>query len=77
MAKVKGTIVVDVERCKGCELCVTACPTQVIQMSKEVNAKGFNYSQAANWEACTGCANCAMVCPDMVITVYRYKPENA
>jgi len=25
MAKIKGAIVVDTERCKGCNLCVVAC----------------------------------------------------
>ena len=30
MAKIKGAIVVDTERCKGCNLCVVACPLNVI-----------------------------------------------
>ncbi len=74
MARVKGAIVVDVERCKGCVLCVNVCPSDVIKMSKKLNGKGFNYAYPAKHEACTGCTNCALVCPDMVITVYRYKP---
>jgi len=73
MAKVKGAIVVDVEKCKGCELCIVACPTDVIQLTKEVNNKGFYYAYMINPDACTGCANCAIVCPDGVITVYRKK----
>ncbi len=75
MAKVRGAIVVDTERCKGCNLCVVACPTQVIKLSEQVNGKGYNYAYPANHSACTACINCAMVCPDMVITVYRLKPE--
>jgi len=75
MAKVKGAIVVDIERCKGCEVCIGACPTGVIAMSKEVNGKGYHFSYMANPDACTGCANCAIVCPDGVITVYRKKVE--
>ncbi len=75
MAKVKGAIVVDVEKCKGCQLCVAACPTNVIQLAKEVNSKGFHYAYMKNPDACTGCMNCAMVCPDAVITVYRVKPN--
>ncbi|NCC72701.1 MAG: 4Fe-4S dicluster domain-containing protein [Sphingobacteriia bacterium] len=73
MAKVQGAIVVDIERCKGCEVCISACPTHVIELAKEVNAKGYHYAYMAHPEACTGCTNCAIVCPDGVITVYRVK----
>jgi len=75
MAKVRGAIVVDSEKCKGCEVCVPSCPTQVIDMVREVNSKGYHFAYMANPEACTGCANCAIVCPDGVITVYRKKSE--
>ena len=73
MAKVRGAIVVDVEGCKGCSVCVPACPTNVIAMAKEVNGKGYQYAYMENPEACTGCSNCSIVCPDGVITVYRVK----
>ncbi|MBN1338385.1 MAG: 4Fe-4S dicluster domain-containing protein [Bacteroidales bacterium] len=72
MAKVKGVIVVDIERCKGCEVCLDACPNDVIAMSENVNSKGYHYMQMVNQE-CIGCANCAIVCPDGVITVYKVK----
>ena len=72
MAKITGDIVINVERCKGCEVCIAACPFTVIAMSKEVNSKGYRYAIKVNDE-CTGCTNCAIVCPDAVITVYRAK----
>ncbi len=72
MAKIVGDIVVDIERCKGCAVCTTACPKNVLSMSKEVNGKGYNYAIKVNGD-CIGCANCAVVCPDGVITVYRAK----
>ncbi len=75
MAKIKGAIVVDTEKCKGCEVCVVSCPTKVIALATEVNSKGYNYAYMKNPEACTGCASCAMVCPDSVITVYKVKVD--
>jgi 2-oxoglutarate ferredoxin oxidoreductase subunit delta len=72
MAKFKGDIVVDVEKCKGCEVCIDACPKDVIAMAKSVNGKGYHYMEKINDE-CIGCANCAVVCPDGVITVYKVK----
>ena len=73
MARVQGAIVVDTERCKGCEVCIGACPTNVIELAQDVNGKGYDFAYMAQPEACTGCSNCAVVCPDGVITVYRMK----
>ncbi len=73
MAKIKGSIVVDKEKCKGCGLCVVACPQDVIALAKEVNSKGYNFAYMVKPDACIGCANCAEVCPDSIITVYRTK----
>lgn len=68
---------VDTVTCKGCSLCVVACPTDVIRLAEEVNGKGYNFAYMFKPEACIGCANCAMVCPDSCITVYKMKVEEA
>ncbi len=68
----KGDVVINIERCKGCEICLSACPNEVLALSNEVNSKGYHYAIKVNSE-CIGCANCAVVCPDAVITVYREK----
>lgn len=73
MAKIKGAIVVNTERCKGCDLCIVACPSKVLALSKQVNAKGYNYSYMLNPDECTGCAQCGLVCPDACIEVYKVK----
>ncbi len=75
MAKMKGAIVVDTERCKGCQLCIIACPQKVIALANKVNLHGYPYVEAVNEEACVGCASCGIVCPDGCITVYRKKVE--
>lgn len=75
MAKIKGKIVVDRERCKGCAVCVSACPLQILALSNEVNSKGYRIAFDADPDKCTGCASCGVVCPDSCITVYRQKFE--
>ena len=68
----KGRIVLDQTMCKGCELCTTVCPYQLIHMAEFFNAKGYRPVTLVDPEGrCTGCTLCAMICPDAVITVYR------
>ena len=75
MAKIKGAIVVDPESSKWCNLCVVACPLNVISLAKEVNVKGYNYAQQILEDTCNGCSSCATVCPDGCISVYKVKVE--
>ena len=70
MAKISGTVEFRIEECKGCELCLEACPQGCLVMSPDLNRKGYHYAILAS-DTCTGCINCALVCPDAVITVYR------
>jgi 2-oxoglutarate ferredoxin oxidoreductase subunit delta len=72
--KVKGRVEIDIQKCKGCELCTAACKENALALSDTINIKGYRYIIANN-DACTGCVNCALVCPDAVITVYRTHPK--
>ena len=72
MSKIKGAVVVNTERCKGCNLCVVACPTQTLALTTgEVNHKGYAYCYMAQPDSCIGCSSCAIVCPDGCISVYK------
>ena len=66
----RGTVVIAADRCKGCELCVEACPPRVLVMSREVNQMGYRYPELT--PGCTGCTACQLVCPDFVFEVYRF-----
>ena len=58
--------------CKGCGLCITACPKKIIALSKdEINQKGHHPAEITDQEKCIGCAVCATMCPDCVITVEK------
>jgi 2-oxoglutarate ferredoxin oxidoreductase subunit delta len=67
----RGTLVIDLEHCKGCELCIAACPPNVLAMSTELNDLGYRYPVLH--PGCTGCTACQLVCPDFVFSVYRYE----
>lgn len=79
----KGRIEIDKERCKGCGLCVQVCPKKNIEISDELNTKGYyparfqeeNLTDPELAE-CTGCALCGITCPDVAIDVYRDTKED-
>jgi 2-oxoglutarate ferredoxin oxidoreductase subunit delta len=71
---VRGTVTFEIETCKGCELCIDACPQESLQLSEGINKQGYHYAVLVK-DNCTGCVNCALVCPDAVITVYRHKKK--
>ena len=68
----RGTVVIDSEACKGCDLCIGACPPGVLVMTTDtVNARGYRFPQLL--PGCTGCRACAQICPDFVFQVYKYE----
>ena len=67
----QGTIVVASELCKGCELCVAACPQECLGLSPSFNTRGYRFAELRSAGECTGCSACALVCPDTAIAVLR------
>jgi len=60
------------DRCKGCGLCVDACPKKIVTMATDrINVKGFHPATVIEMDKCIGCAFCATMCPDVVIEVER------
>lgn len=65
-------IIVNEDVCKGCEMCVNACPRNLIALAKDkINAKGYHPAQLVKPKECIGCKSCAIMCPDVAITVER------
>jgi 2-oxoglutarate ferredoxin oxidoreductase subunit delta len=67
---IRGTVIIGLEVCKGCELCINACPQESLGLSTHINLNGYKYAELVK-DNCTGCINCAIICPESAITVYR------
>ena len=75
MKRDRGVLRIDGNECKGCGLCIEACPPKVIAMSEQLNHYGYRTAVYAG-TGCTGCGICFMVCPEPgAITVYRLVNE--
>lgn len=72
-------IVIEEERCKGCLLCTTICPVEIIVQADRFNTKGYKVAEVpdGDMEKCTGCASCAAICPDYAIRVFRTSKKKA
>ncbi len=67
---IRGSVIIEKDICKGCELCIQACPQESLGLSNQINRNGYRYAVLIK-DNCTGCVNCALVCPDAAIIVYR------
>ena len=73
MPVAKGRILIEEALCKGCELCTTVCPKDLIEIAPDrFTPKGYHPAILVDpGRDCTGCAICSVICPEAAITVYR------
>lgn len=67
-----ANVIINEEKCKGCGLCVRACPKKIMALSQtKLNSKGYHPAEVTDMAACVACASCARTCPDAVITIEK------
>ena len=71
MSESRGKIIINSNHCKGCGLCITACPKDCIGLSDQADLRGIRLSILNDNPDCTGCTLCAVICPDVAIDVYK------
>jgi NAD-dependent dihydropyrimidine dehydrogenase PreA subunit len=70
----RGRIDIHEDECKGCGLCVLACPPEVITLGDRLNSRGYHPARYLG-SGCTGCGICFYACPEPgAITVYTLPP---
>jgi 2-oxoglutarate ferredoxin oxidoreductase subunit delta len=68
----RGKLELNSEECKGCGLCVEACPPKTLRLAACLNRSGY-HPVTYRGSGCTGCGICFMVCPEpSAITVLCY-----
>lgn len=68
----KFNLTINDVKCKGCELCVSVCPKDVLAMNREsANAAGYFPAMVKDQESCIGCASCAKMCPEVAIRIEK------
>lgn len=72
----KPEVIFNLNRCKGCGLCVSVCPRKILKVDTSVtNIKGYHPSVISDQSQCIACGSCARVCPDSVITVLKHEED--
>ena len=68
----RGKPEINSERCKGCGLCVKACPEAILELAESFNKQGHHYAVCVDLDRCTACMSCAIICPDTAIEIWRF-----
>jgi 2-oxoglutarate ferredoxin oxidoreductase subunit delta len=71
-------IIIDEDFCKGCGLCIVACPHKLITLGQKFTKQGYPLAQISENDqlTCNSCTACARMCPDVAITVRRETRES-
>ena len=72
-----GFLYIQEDECKGCNFCIEFCPKQVLERSKDFNAKGYYAPTVVDAEGCVNCTFCELICPDFAIWSEKTDPETA
>lgn len=69
--KKMARVEIDYQRCKGCYLCIGACPKGCLVVATSLNKRGCKPVSFKPQATCSGCCQCAIMCPDCCIEIIK------
>lgn len=61
-------LITHIESCKSCKYCVENCPKGALEISSDINSKGYP-AVRVDHDKCIACGICYNVCPDYVFEI--------
>jgi NAD-dependent dihydropyrimidine dehydrogenase PreA subunit len=77
VAKRQGIVLIDVDRCKGCRLCVVSCPTGSLRIGEGLNRLGYHPVEFLPGTGCTACGVCFYACPEPAAITVAFEQVQA
>lgn len=78
MAKTEnGPVLFDIDKCKGCELCVFYCPRKCLSISAGFNSAGNKFAVLSAPEGCNSCGICYLMCPDYAVKIMAQSEKHS
>jgi 2-oxoglutarate ferredoxin oxidoreductase subunit delta len=71
----RGDVQIAFHLCKGCSLCIEACPPGVLVQGDQLNRQGY-YAAQYRGSGCTGCGICFYICPEPGAITVRVRKED-
>jgi 2-oxoglutarate ferredoxin oxidoreductase subunit delta len=62
-------VIIDGDCCKGCLICMHACPGGVFTLGDRRSRSGVPVPEPGDGDSCLGCRLCERLCPEMCIEV--------
>ncbi|MEW6041173.1 MAG: 4Fe-4S binding protein [Elusimicrobiota bacterium] len=69
--KMEKRVIIELEKCKSCELCIYFCPKKSLGKLKKVNALGYYPVDEVVPGVCNSCGICYLMCPEYAIKIKK------